>query len=167
MGPNLPSRLVGVVTNLRRRRRRRLRPSSVGARTTNRVPRAHLERTACPCMQGIIKYILDMVRDLDPAVQLIHVGTSLPLASTSTGLALASTIPQYRTYLLLEARSWTFSTRLQYIQPLLRRLLDPASRSLDNFALKGARKIGTPGPQDWSRKYQDLLLTTSPVGTVA
>ena len=136
-------------------------------RTTNRVHRVHLERTACPCMQGIIKYILDMVRDLDPAVQLIHVGTPLPLASTCTSLVLASTNTQYRTYLLLEALSWTFSTRLQYIQPLLRRLLDPASRSLDNFALKGARKIGTPGPQAWSRKYQDLLLTTSPVGTVA
>ena len=109
-------------------------------------------------MQGIIKHILDMVMDLDPAVQLIHVGTPLPLASTIT---------QYRTYLLLEALSWTFSTRLQYIQPLLCRLLEPASRSLDNFALKGARKIGTSGPQDWSRKYQDLLLTTSPVGTMA
>ena len=90
-------------------------------------------------MQGIIKYILDMVRDLDPAVQLIHVGTPLPLASTSANA-------QYRTYLLLEALSWTFSTRLQYIQPLLRRLLDPASRSLGNFAHKGARKIGTPSP---------------------
>ena len=58
-------------------------------------------------MQGIIKYILDMVRDLDPAVQLIHVGTPLPLASTCTSLVLASTNTQYRTYLLLEALSWT------------------------------------------------------------
>ena len=66
-------------------------------RTTNRLPRVHLERTACPCMQGIIKYILDMVRDLDPAVQLIHMGTLLPLESTSTST-------QYRR---------TFGTRLQ------------------------------------------------------
>ena len=109
-------------------------------------------------MQGIIKYILDMVMDLDPAVQLIHVGTPLPLASTSTILVLASTNTQFRTYLLLEALSWTFGTRLRYIRSLPRRLLEPASRSLDNFALKGARKIGTPGPQDWSRKYRDLLL---------
>ena len=53
-------------------------------------------------MQVIIKYILDMVRDLDPAVQPIHVGTPLPLPSTSTSLVPASTNTQYRTYLLLD-----------------------------------------------------------------
>ena len=74
MVPNLRSRLVGVDTNLRRRRRRRRRPSFVGARTTNRVHRVHLERTACPCMQGIIKYILDMQRSLvTPRAQYINV----------------------------------------------------------------------------------------------
>ena len=95
-----------------------------------------------------------MVRDLDPAVQLIHMGTPLPLASTSTSLVPTSTNTQYCTYLLLEALSWTCITRLRYIRPLPRRPLEPASRSLDNFAHKGARKIGTPGPQDWSRKYR-------------
>ena len=95
-------------------------PPSWGSRTTNRVHRVHfnLERTACtPCMQAIIKYILDMVMDLDPAVQLIHTSTALPLASTST-------IQQYcADRLLLEALGRT-CTRLQYIQPLLDVLLE-------------------------------------------
>ena len=137
MGPNLPSRLVGVVTNLRRRRRRRQRPSFVGARTTNRVPRVHLERTACPCMQGIIKYILDMVRDLDPAVQLIHVSTPLPLASTSTIIVRASD-----------------RTRLRYIRPppdVLLQALGNFERKLGRTFDPQPRKIA---PESIGLRYQ-------------
>ena len=107
-------------------------------------------------MQAIIKYILDMVMDLDPAVQLIHMSTPLPLASTST-------IQQYRAYLLLEALGRTKLTRLQYIQPLLDVLLEALLEALGNFEHKLGRTLD---PQDWSRKYRIPVPSTKSLGTL-
>ena len=93
-------------------------------------------------MQGIIKYILDMVRDLDPAVQLIHVSTPLPLASTST--------------IIVRALD---RTRLQYIRPPPDVLL----QALGNFEHKLGR---TFDPQVAPGKYRTPVPTTRPVVTL-
>ena len=87
--------------------------------------------------------------DLDPAVQLIHTSTALPLASTST-------IRQYYADRLLEALG---RTRLQYIRPLLDVLLQAPG----NFEHKLGR---TFDPQVAPGRYRTPVPTTRPVVTL-